>query len=110
MSELLTVADQKGFNVVRPRFYILHPERGVYLGDGIWSKSPEAYTKDSLPTFNHVELAAIRGAGAMSGVDNTDEKVMFEIVSKLEIIDLPDNRISELNAVTYNIVAERWTS
>ena len=47
----MDAAKEKGMS--KMRFLIVHPDRGVYLGGGVWAKDEDAKTKNCAPTYPH---------------------------------------------------------
>ena len=85
------------------RYVVKHLTNGLYLGNGWWSKGPEAVAHNHVPTFNGRELAeleAIKGGQGPTGA--------FAVLVGHEVIDMLDGRISAASAVEHGLVERSW--
>lgn len=85
-------------NVIR--YYLRHPDKGVWLGNDWWLNGPEAKQVNNIPTFTVDDADLL----TKLGVDGLQK---FLVPS--EVIDMAGNRISEASAVRYGIVPRPWT-
>lgn len=84
-------------NVIR--YYLRHPDRGIWLGLDWWMSGPEAKQVNNIPTFTVDDTAFIMKFGIEG---------MQKVLVPGEVIDMKDNRISEDSAVRYGIVPRPW--
>lgn len=85
-------------NVIR--YYLRHPDKGVWLGLDWWMNGPEAKQVNNIPTFAAEDTGFLIKFGVAG---------LQKVLVPGEVIDMADNRISEESAVRHGIVPAPWT-